>query len=226
LLDQSLPPNKIIIAIPKTSRRQNTSYDIPSYLLKMPHVEIIRAEIDHGPATKLIPALKKFWGRGDVILIAVDDDNIYPSRFIENIWQAMQKNPEIAYGTCGKNLAAGPRWLPENRSTKSPKIQNDTPTDILMGCGGIGVRPTFFDTSVFDYSDAPPEAFYVDDIWFNGHLARRGVERHVVAAPLGYSYLPTWATIGTLALDKTANRENHNNDATVKYFANAWGEHP
>lgn len=38
----------------------------------------------------------------------------------------------------------------------------------------------FRQSGVFDYSKAPKEAQYVDDIWMNGILARAGVSRFVV----------------------------------------------
>jgi len=44
--------------------------------------------------------------------------------------------------------------------------------DIAEGCGGVLVRPDFFDDAVFEI---PPILWSVDDYWLSGHLARRGI---------------------------------------------------
>jgi hypothetical protein len=60
-------------------------------------------------------------------------------------------------------------------------IDHPEPTDVLEGYMGIAYRRGFFDDAIFnDYSKAPPESFFVDDVWISGHLAMRGVQRLVV----------------------------------------------
>lgn len=44
--------------------------------------------------------------------------------------------------------------------------------DILEGCGGVLVRPEFFDARVFD---VPEKLWSVDDIWLSGMLETRGI---------------------------------------------------
>lgn len=41
-------------------------------------------------------------------------------------------------------------------------------------------KPHFFDKSLWDYKDTPDGAKWMDDVWINGHLARRDVPRLVV----------------------------------------------
>lgn len=45
-------------------------------------------------------------------------------------------------------------------------------TDLLMGFGGVLVRPDFFDDAAFDI---PEICWRVDDIWLSGMLARNGI---------------------------------------------------
>jgi hypothetical protein len=60
-------------------------------------------------------------------------------------------------------------------------IDHPEPADVLEGYMGIAYRRGFFDDAIFnDYSKAPPESFFVDDVWISGHLAMRGVQRLVV----------------------------------------------
>lgn len=44
--------------------------------------------------------------------------------------------------------------------------------DIFEGCGGVLVRPEFFDEMAYDI---PPVLWTVDDVWLSGMIARKGV---------------------------------------------------
>ena len=44
--------------------------------------------------------------------------------------------------------------------------------DVFEGCGGVLVRPEFFDDMAYDI---PPVLWTVDDVWLSGMIARRGV---------------------------------------------------
>ena len=44
--------------------------------------------------------------------------------------------------------------------------------DIFEGCGGVLVRPEFFDKMAYDI---PPVLWTVDDVWLSGMIARKGV---------------------------------------------------
>merc|ERR1712032_1452656 len=57
--------------------------------------------------------------------------------------------------------------------------------DIILGLGGVLYRKSFFrDGLVFDYDNGPPDfkaaCYFVDDMWFSGHLERLGVRRWVI----------------------------------------------
>lgn len=54
-----------------------------------------------------------------------------------------------------------------------------TPVDIIEGYSGCAYRRKFFDQSLIDYSGAPKEAFYHDDVWISGRLAEKGIPRYV-----------------------------------------------
>ena len=54
---------------------------------------------------------------------------------------------------------------------------------VVYGTGGVLYRPSFFDSSVFEYEKGPPEAFFVDDVWISGHLARRNISSLIAPCP-------------------------------------------
>ena len=74
-------------------------------------------------------------------------------------------------------IKAGRNW----RDVRPPErrlFRRSGYIDIFEGCGGVLVRPEFFDEQVFDI---PPEEWSVDDIWLSACLGRRGVPIWLVA---------------------------------------------
>src|SRR5262249_62081130 len=80
LLQQTRPPDEIILAVPEFSIREERPYVVPEYLLHLPRLRILHSEKDWGPATKSIPIVQEELaaGRGDTLIMVVDDDRVYP----------------------------------------------------------------------------------------------------------------------------------------------------
>ena len=221
LLDQSLRPARIYLAVPTHSRREGRAYAIPEWLRRYPLVTILAAEKDWGPATKLIPALRCHEADPDRAILAVDDDNVYPRRFIETFARYARELPDAALSLRGWPIPESRRWK-DSREFLGTQITSPVETDVITGCGGILVRPRFFAPAFFDSSTAPPQAFFVDDLWISGHLARKGIRKYVIPYAEGHIYLPSLATLFGPALDKTANRTGLNNDALIDHFRRDW----
>src|SRR5207244_6272811 len=71
LLNQTRPPDEIVLAVPANSVRQSQSYSIPKYLSQFPTLRILRSKTDWGPATKFIPAVQEELsaGRGHTLMM-------------------------------------------------------------------------------------------------------------------------------------------------------------
>ena len=221
LLDQTVAPDRIFIALPPFSRREQMTYSVPEALRNHPAVTLLPAQHDWGPATKLIPALRHFEDEPGTIILAVDDDNVYPRTFLETFLHFAHALPEAALSLRGWPIPPSRRWQ-DSREFKGTQISSPVETDIITGCGGILVRPRFFDADFFDYGAAPPQAFFVDDIWISGHLARRKIAKFVLPFSGAFVYLPSWATLSGPALDRDENRSGQNNDTMIDYFAMYW----
>ncbi|EAS51101.1 conserved hypothetical protein [Aurantimonas manganoxydans SI85-9A1] len=79
-------------------------------------------------------------------------------------------------------LGGSPQLAPSRR-----RIGKSGYADILLGYGGVVVRPRFFDEQSYTI---PPVLWSVDDFWLSGMLARNGVPIWLPAdffAPLGSS---------------------------------------
>lgn len=173
LLDQTEPADRIVLARPEVSWRSGKPY--PPFAPAMPGIDVIAAT-DQGPATKLLPALL---AEPDAAILVVDDDVIYPADFIEQMLAWHRRLPRAAIGWRGWKIVDGahPKDYPHIFATA---VARPEPVDILLGTWGYLVPPGAFDASVHDFSGFPPSVRFVDDVWFSGHLAQRGVPRLVI----------------------------------------------
>lgn len=222
LLDQTVLPDRIYLALPARSAREQTGYVVPGELHGHPLVTLLPSDRDWGPATKVIPTLLQHADVPDAAILAVDDDNVYPSAFVETFQRFAAALPDAALSLRGFPVPPSRRWR-DCREFAGTAVTSPTRTDVIQGCGGILVRPRFLDASLLDYASAPSEAFFVDDIWISGHLARRGVPRYVVPFSGAFIYLPSLATFSGPALDRDVNRSGRNNDMLMDHFGADWG---
>jgi hypothetical protein len=221
LLNQTRPPDEIVLAVPSFSIRQQRAYDIPAYLSQNPKLRVLRSEKDWGPATKFIPVVRDELaaGRKDSLIMVIDDDRIYPRDSIELYLHYHAQLPDAALCFRG-----GP--IPPSLSWRHPKIDFGVDlrvpkqTAVITGCGSYFIQPRFFDNSLWDYSGAPAGAFYMDDIWISGCLERLGVEKYVI--PASGIMRTALRQIGTMTLHDVPNSRHHQNDETVAFFGAYW----
>lgn len=236
LLRQSSLPQRIVVNLPHFSKREQCDYDVPDWLQGLKSVEIHRCE-DIGPATKLLPSLNRF--PQGTKLLAVDDDRIYHAGMIACLQGAANRHPGCALGMSGwsvpDDLIDRPTTVVSNVLMRSPapiratRLSEMREVDILQGMSGYLVRADFFDMkSILDYGDAPPAAFFVDDVWIAGHCL---VPRFVVPASRTNYQSKLWRlfyksnSLGHLNRGPGGD-ENRNNSIMLKHLASRWrGSH-
>lgn len=230
LTDQSVLPEKIILNLPKTFRRDKTNYVIPEYVKNHPLVEINWIENDLGPATKLLPTLDLYKDDPDKLIIIVDDDQIYPRGMVENYIKHSKELPDAAMTLSG--------WTVPKSFDHADKVQlyggivrfyrmdnsvaKPVQVDCLQGAASFAVKPKLFDRTVHDFDNAPKEAFFVDDIWVSGNLARMKSPVFVVPAPFRFGRFVSLRQSTQFGLSSTANSDNTNNNFLYKYFEKEW----
>lgn len=235
LLAQQATPARIRIHVPDFSKREQCAYEIPPWLAALRSVEIVRCP-DFGPATKLIPALSAF--DPDQPLIVVDDDMIYPPTLVADLLSHAELHRNVAIGASGwevpDDLTDRPNtW--KNHLLKLPPapvrcttINRPWRVDILQGYSGYLVRARFFDlTRIIDYSQAPPNAFFVDDVWFGAHCTVDKMifpgRRFCIDRWVDYKFFKR----NSLALLNRGggNPNQRNNTVMIRHFANCWIRH-
>ncbi|MGN6099725.1 MAG: glycosyltransferase family A protein [Devosia sp.] len=212
LLDQSVPADRIILALPAHSARENRPYPPRSALRLPPGVDVLDCP-DLGPATKLLPARAAEPGAA---LIVVDDDVIYPPRFIETLLMAHRKLPGAALAYRGVRLAPD-RAFPDLEHDFATAVREPLPVDILFGTWGYLLPPGALTDAT---GEAPSgELRWVDDVWVSGQLARRGIRRFVVAA----DEIPIESmNAARRSLAGGPNRSGSNDARAIAAFASDW----
>ena len=181
LLRQSVRPAAIRINIPYESRREGVPYTIPGWLARLRSVTIVRCA-DYGPATKLIPTLLD--SAPDQRLLVVDDDRIYHPHLVEQMTTQADAHPDAVVAASGWDAPADridrPTTLLSTLLGRAPapikctRVRGARDVDIVQGLSGYVVRPRFFDLrAIVDYTQAPPAAFFVDDVWISAHCRAR-----------------------------------------------------
>jgi Glycosyl transferase family 2 len=221
LLNQSRPPDEIVLAVPRFSVRQKRGYQIPDFLLKIPRLRVLQCEKDWGPATKFIAVVQDELAasRNDALIMVVDDDRIYPRDSIELYLHYHEQFPDAALCFRGGPMPRSLNWR-DCKIEFGVDLQAPKQTAVITGCGSYLIQPRFFDESLWDYSTAPAGAFYMDDMWISGCLERRGVERYII--PASNMMRTALRQIGTMTLHDVPYGRRHHNNETIAFFNANW----
>ena len=206
-------------------------------ILKDPRITI-QAVQDYGAAKKFIPAIEKYKNDPDQILMTLDDDFFYSTTLVEDlVEQFLALNPTdptadsqrkavgvLGYRnkadlTWGENTIA-PNWYTFSEFTwyyvRGFRIRKPYQTGIATGGGGVMFKASWLaNSTISDFSNAPPHARIVDDIWLNGHLSLNGVLRYVVPVR-DFAYSVVRSSVVEQKLDHM-NRYEANTDM-MHYF--------
>jgi hypothetical protein len=216
LLDQDTPADRIILWLPSRSLRQNQDYPDAAEIDVPNGIEVMDCE-DLGPATKLLHSLRLENG---ALIIAVDDDVVYPRTLVSTLLSAHRNEPETAFGLRGVNLQSGTRFV-DLWHVLSSGIDQVEPVDILFGTWGYMVPAWLCDGAIHDFSGYPEAVRWVDDVWVSGHLARLGIARKIT--PSDRFPLETFASMRQ-ALTDGVNSSGENDETAMKAFGEIWSD--
>lgn len=129
---------------------------------------------------KLIPALQAF---NDAIIVTVDDDVLFPSDWLEKLYIAYQKEPDVIHCHQGHRIGIGRDkcLLPYSQWERSDNVCDNASVFILpVGCGGVLYPPQTLHKDVMDFDMATLLCPTGDDIWFKAMSLKNGVKSKVV----------------------------------------------
>jgi hypothetical protein len=220
LLEQTHPPDEIVLAVPQFSIREQRPYVVPKYISRLPRVRVLRCPEDWGPATKFIGAIQDELaaGRENTLIMVVDDDRVYPRDALETYLYYSEQLPNAALCFRGAAMPSSLDW-DDARMIRASELRQPQPVAVITGCGSYLIQPRFFDESLWDYSRAPSVAFYIDDIWISAWLSRSGVKRYVV--PASAMMRSVFRQRRTVSLNKIHERQKLNNEI-IAFFRETW----
>jgi hypothetical protein len=220
LLEQTRPPDEIVLAIPEFSIREQRPYVVPKHISRLPRVRVLHCPEDWGPATKFIGAIQDELAaeRQNTLIMVVDDDRLYPRDALETYLYYSEQLPNAALCFRGAAMPSTLDW-DDAKMIYGKDIREPRRVAVITGCGSYFIQPRFFDGSLWDYSGAPSVAFYIDDIWISAWLSRRGVKRYVV--PASAMMRSVFLQRRTVSLNKIPGRQKLNNE-TIAFFRDAW----
>ena len=221
LLKQTRPPDEIVLAVPEFSIREQRPYAVPKYVSRWPRLRVLHCRKDWGPATKFIPIVQEELaaGRGNTLIMVVDDDRVYPLDALETYVHYSEQLPEAALCFRGAAMPRSLDWR-DAKMIYASELREPRRAAVITGCGSYLIRPRFFDESLWDYSRAPRGAFYMDDIWISGCLNRRDVKRYVV--PASAMMRSVLRQHRTLSLHDVPNGRQYHNNETIAFFGDSW----
>lgn len=236
LVEQDADIAGVFLILPRTYRKRDFEMKL---LPPVPNgVEILWADADLGPATKILPAVKAFRGQ-NVRLIYCDDDRLYHHDWASRLIAHNEVYPDQAAADAGELVAAidmratrdtsfhktlntvtlGLYGKPHRRSVRK-LVPKSGQIDIAKGYGGVVIRPEFLDDRVFDI---PSNLWAVDDIWLSGHLACSGTRVHLTGPVPRSTRLSSAKTSSLLKFQIEGLGRDRLNLACVNYLRESYG---
>jgi hypothetical protein len=193
IMNQTLKPDAIYLALPKISRRLKCPYP-PMPALIGDNCIIVEPETDYGPITKLYGALVSE-SDPETIIISCDDDIIYPPPMFEILVEKSMLQPEACI--CGSGLLVKHGMTFNSTYTNMDKFHQlngmagflppatGRKVDIICGAAGALYKRKFFGSmdqcirELFEISISDMDILCNDDILISGYLQTHNVERIV-----------------------------------------------
>src|SRR5438093_4007221 len=222
LLRQTRPPDEIGLASAEVSSREQRPYAVPKHVWRWQRMRILHCRRDWGPATKFIPIVREELaaGRGNTLIMVVDDDRMYPRDALETYLHYNKQLPDAVLCFRGAAMPRNLDWR-HAKMIRARELRQPQPAAVITGCGSYLIQPRFFDESLWDYSQAPQGAFYMDDIRISGCLARRNVKSYVVCASAIMQSV--FRQRRTLSLHDVPDGRQYNNNETIALFGASLG---
>jgi hypothetical protein len=168
LLSGQVVPDKLLLALPAVSKRENSPYCIPDFLRDADfcgsRINIVNADRDWGPGTKLLGSLDAL--PIECYLVLADDDVRYRPDFLAGLLNAQVR---------------------DHRSSFSYYTYRVEGLTIGQGCDGF----TFWSPNVFGMKSFAEshvdgtDLFFHDDLWISFFLALKGIAIKSLRPQLG-----------------------------------------
>lgn len=178
LMNQTLKPDKIILWLTE-SQYPRREADIPLEILKLRKYGLTIEWYDRPirSYTKLIPAFQQY---PNAIIVTVDDDIQYRKDWLEGLYNAYLKNPDIVHTYASHRVTITDTQIAPYNSWKDVKKESSSYANLIMGVGGVLYPPGILHPDVLREDLFMSCAPTVDDLWFWAMAVRNRVKIHVL----------------------------------------------
>jgi hypothetical protein len=162
---------EVHLNIPFFYNKTGEEYQIPDWLIETNKLRIFRTE-DYGPATKLVPTVKRL-EKPESTIIVLDDDLSYENDFIEYHLNKRKLHPNAALGFAGlESKTDGICYYCTARN-------EDIEVNILEGYKTVSFQRSFFknDFETFILENMS----WDDDMLVSAYLAKENIPRIVIS---------------------------------------------
>ena len=251
LVSQTVPADRVIVYLPKTYRRFP---DWDGTLPAVPDgVEIRIVDKDYGPATKLLPALKEFDLKQDILFC--DDDMDYPTDWAAAFLAQRRRQPEACITLCSETFNTPP--LRQRKNVQKPRAwclwgEFDMEQNVRLLVENFGRKylgwPQRFVgrrrcllagyIEIFmgfggvlvrpeffdeDVFDIPPQLQTVDDYWLSGVAAKNGHPAWMIPRRREPTSHPHYAESSLTDLENSQGGRGNANARAVRYLQDRYG---
>ena len=179
---QTLQPDQIELNLPVAYTRRKLGVIARNLIPK--EFKVFDCE-DLGPATKILPTIRRYKGT-DTQIVYCDDDRLYDPNWLERLVGMNLRYPDacIAERTLPvrsriaardhkkKNLVYRLRRAASFGLWRPLSTTSRVQAKIIEGFAGVLVRPEFFDETV---QNVPEDVVLVDDVWLSANLVLNNV---------------------------------------------------
>lgn len=216
ILRQTLKTS-IEVNLPLKCLVSDKPYIIPEEWQGLQRLRFIEVEKDYGPATKLLPTLKRH--SPDTMIVVVDDDRIYEPHLVERLIEKLKEGKgEYVVTSSGWNWKEGRYHIKNEKVSKHKPLKK---VDVLRGVEGYALYGHQVDSAIFNYENVPTSCVRMDDVWISHHVNTI----KLVYFPEKIHYPPnsiSWETSAVLK-NVSTSRADLNNEC-YKYLINKDGE--
>lgn len=173
LFQQTLKADRVVLWL---SGQDFKADDIPQSLrrLEARGLTIAFCEEDLGPYTKFYYAVQQY---PDALLVTVDDDILYPTDMLDQLYHAWAKAPDVVH--CHRahkiGLDRAGRLLPYKQWDKATRDSKASKLILPTGVGGVLYFPGCFHGDLLNKALFQKLAPRADDVWLKAMTLKQGV---------------------------------------------------
>ncbi|CAF0897299.1 unnamed protein product [Didymodactylos carnosus] len=161
------------------------------------------------------------------LIFICDDDHYYHLHTLSTLLFYEQLFKDAVIGFRGwrirEDLKWGVKWFETFwHIVETNYISEPYRVGIITANSGYLIKPRFFDQHIYvNYTNITKSISLVDDIWLNGHLARRNVSRYVLPSCCAQTHIGKTHALEKHLMTKNVTRRQAN-DRALYYFKDYW----